>query len=320
LPRAISRLLSASIPILYVGLLPVRGDSEVSHGRSSNHGVERAKPNPGERIMKGNSQVPAHQTEHSGSRTLNRALKSLNRFAPLLTILVAAISFLGGIFFNAFSAREKAAEDKVEQWRRALEKVSFDEPSLLTTAYLMDSFSAQSAYHDQARAIEAEALARTNDPHKFDLMFAIMLRHTSNDDEIDLVRMARTLSIELRGLHNKASSSSNLKFADFLMNPKQAYPTESGSYKRTLVLLWEIDSISQGFRCSWTRSSPSCTSLSPKNQNLHEVLFFNHPLPPSILDKIPESVRPESYDTCAVVGMNTTPHEPEFACQAPTVK
>jgi hypothetical protein len=261
----------------------------------------------------------AYQTKHYRRRLLNRALKSLNRFAPLLTILVAAISFLGGIVFNALSAGQKAAEDKVEQWRLALEKVSLDEADLLTTAYLMDSFSAQSEYHDQARAIEADALTRTNDPPKFDLMFAIMMRHTSNDDEYDMVRMAQQLSIELKGLHNAAPSSNNLTFTDFLMHPERAYSVGSVSYTRTLVLLWELDSISQGFECSWTGSKP-CTPLSPEKLNLHEVLFFNHPLPSSILSEIPGPDRPESYNTCAVTDMNTIPHEPELTCRVPPNK
>jgi hypothetical protein len=166
------------------------------------------------------------QLRQSRHRTYVKALKALNRNAPLLTILVAAISFVGGIAFNAFNAREKAAEVKVEQWRLALEKVAFDEANLLPTAYLMDSFRADSTYHDQARAIEAEALVRTNDPHKFDLMFAIMLRHTSNADQIDLIRIARTLSLELKGLYT-STSKKNLSLGQFLMNLQDAFAPNS---------------------------------------------------------------------------------------------
>jgi hypothetical protein len=259
-----------------------------------------------------------HQFRQSRHRTYVRALKVLNRNAPLLTILVAAISFVGGIAFNALNAREKAAEIKVEQWRLALEKVAFDEVNLLPTAYLMDSFRADSTYHDQARAIEAEALVRTNDPHKFDLMFAIMLRHTSIADQVDLIRMARTLSLELKGLYSLSASKNNLSFGQFLMNPQEAFAPNSSAHNRTLVLLWEIDSISKGFQCSWWTHAPRCAPLSaPEHEDLSNIMLFNHPLPSSVMNNIPESSRPKSYDTCTVGDLNTTPQTPGLTCQTP---
>lgn len=250
-----------------------------------------------------------------------RAIKALNRNAPILTILAGVLSFVAGFAFNTYTERNKAEEVKAEQWRLALEKVGFDESSLLPTAYLMDSFGGDSVYHDQARAVEAAALLRTNDPHKFDLMFAVMLRHTSDAGQIELVRMARTLSLELKGLYSQSPSKSSLSFNQFLITPKDAFkdmssPDSINAYNRMLVLLWEIDSYSQGFQCSWTHGA-RCTPLAPP-KDLSNILLFNHPIPDSILNEISSSERPQSYKTCSVVDVNTTPKNPGLTCEVTT--
>jgi len=258
-------------------------------------------------------------TDHRNRPTSIRIIRTLNKSAPILTIVAGALTFLAGFAFNAYTEKSKAQEAKEEQWRLALEKVGFDESSLLPTAYLMDSFGVGSAYHDQARAVEAGALLRTNDPHKFDLMFAVMLRHTTDADQIELVRTARTLSLEMKGLYSQSPSKNSLGFNDFLMRPKDAYkdvssPGSLDEYNRVLVLLWEIDSYSQGFQCSWTHDT-RCTPLTPP-KDLSGILLFNHPLPDSILSQIPPSERPQSYNTCSVIDVNTTPKSPGLTCEA----
>jgi hypothetical protein len=263
-------------------------------------------------------EAPSRGRRRSLFRRMTSGLSPLNSLAPILTILVAAITFVGGIVINVISSNHSAQESQREQWRQALEKVSFDESNILQSAFLMESFAADPHYNDGARAIEAEALTRTNVPATFDLVFSTMLQHVSNRDQAHIVRAASALSIELRELYSKAPQG--VDFKTFLMHPDAVYSLESTSYRRTLVILWEIDSISEGFQCSWETSN-DCPpdypkGLSPSGLDLHEVLIFNHPLPPSILVQIPPANRPIYYSTCTVENVNVEPGKPSLTCHA----
>jgi len=266
-----------------------------------------------ENSMNAEAVVDAKGKQNAGDRAVAQALKSLNKFAPLLTILVAAISFVGGIVFNALSARQKEVETKAEEWRLALEKVNFEQENLLTTAYLMDSFGADTEYHDQARQIEVEALIRTTDPTIFDLMFSTMLRHSTNQDQPDLLQVARALSIELDTLYESSPSSGKLTLVDFLEHPENAYDPTSNRYQRTLCLLWEIDSISDYLRKAWAGQYPG-TALSPGGLDFRNVFLVNRPMPSSVLH--PPTNPPQYFKTCKVADKVTSEQGLRLTCQA----
>ena len=259
-------------------------------------------------IMSAVTAPPIASERRRRRHELTGGFRSLSKLVPLLTIVVGLLSFVAGLWVNT----QNANQNRQEQWRQALEKVSFDEPNILTTGFLMESFAADPEYSDQARSIQAEALTRTNVPATFDLIFQSMLEATTNrDDQLHLVRVAEALSIELSQLHRSTKSTSD--FQTFLMHPDQAFDPRSPSYARTLTLLWELDTVSHGLYCSWAKACPEYpTNLSPDRLDLTQVLWLNNELPQPILARLQKA--PQFFKTCSVQNVNGDSNRPQLIC------
>jgi hypothetical protein len=196
--------------------------------------------------------------------------------APVLTVG----SFVVGFLFNAHQAKLTAAENAAQvqltendkqaaAWRSALQKVAFDEPSLISTAFLMETFdsNANPDVQSSARQIERTVLYQTQRPETFDLVFFNMLPNLqTSDDWNETLEVGNSIQMGLTQLWQAATKqhltgSEPQTFEYFLMKPTRFYSakTQSAELNRVYVLLWQWDTFSAGVACFFDTSDTDCT-------------------------------------------------------------
>ncbi|HZL26364.1 MAG TPA: hypothetical protein VFC39_07535 [Acidobacteriaceae bacterium] len=182
--------------------------------------------------------------------------------APVLTVG----SFVVGFLFSAHQAKQTADETRAAQWREALQKVTFDEPSLVSTAFIMETFDDDDDFKSSARQIERTILYQTERPETFDLVFFNMLSNLQDAGDVnDTLQVGSSIQERLTQLW-QAAVKSGLKGAEpqtfdyFIRKPARFYSpvTQSAQLNRVYVLLWQWDSFSHGIACFFDRTDNEC--------------------------------------------------------------
>lgn len=253
-----------------------------------------------------------------------KILSRLNSLVPLLTTLVAVLGLVISSGYNIWNAHNTEANSRYDQWRSALEKVGFSQAELLPSAYLMESFSDSKQFGQQARTIETSLLERSNDGPTFDAMYYGMLMDTTASNEKDILQLDSELSLELEALYRKAIEGAANKppthssFKSYLIDPAAFYNPGTSGYNRTLILIYDLDTISSGLKCAWVQNPKmQCRGqLSPDDQDMRGVILVNSGgFDKSLFGR--DKVKPTIATTCTVRVSNFDPEKPIMICESP---
>lgn len=219
-----------------------------------------------------------------------RLLDKCRPLLPVISPIIAVLSFMSGTFFSAYQQRNATAQSRAAAWREALQKVAFDENNLVPTAFLMESFDEDPDYKSSARQIERNVLEQTNRPATFDLIFWNMVNGLRTPDEVnDAVDVGRALDERLYSMWEDAvkqplGGGDPQTFEYFLQHPERFYPAKSqtADRDRAFVLIWQLDTFSQALACMFTPADDTCPHPAFKDLTSFDNLYIiNHPLPPS---------------------------------------
>lgn len=245
-------------------------------------------------------------------------VRFVEKCQPWLTALspiVAVLSFFAGTLYSAANLEETTAATQAGQWRQALQTVNFDEKNLISTAFLMQSFEDDAQYGGPARQIEQTVLGQTTQPATFDLVYFNMLAGLKTPDQIgDLTDVGINLKNRLYSLYNaynaemkaKQPNSQPVSIDDFMQKPMQLYTTaaQRDELNRVLVVMWELDSFSDGMACVWGAphdSGDRCPRVPLNGMDLSGLLIVNHAVP-----AVSGANLPQAHTTCPVESAMTT--------------
>jgi hypothetical protein len=239
-----------------------------------------------------------------------RLVDNWRNFVSAVTPIFAVLSFILGFLFNAHQAKLTAAENaKQEQlaqndkqaaaWRSALQKVTFDEPSLVSTAFLMETFDGATDPNitTSARQIERTVLYQTQRPETFDLVFYNMLPNLQNSaDWNETLEVGNTIQAGLTQMWQAAikqhvTGAEPKTFEYFLMKPTRFYSpdTQSVELNHVYVLIWQWDTFSHGVACFFDTTDSDCTHPSLDGIRFDTVTIVNQEslkAPPSVSLKV----------------------------------
>jgi hypothetical protein len=246
----------------------------------------------------------------------SRLLKALDRYKPLLALAGCIISFLAGYGYK-FYADSEARQDKAAQdWRTALDKINLDGSNQLNDALLMQTFESNRQYAQRARQLEVAILGRMSDPEAFDSVYFALQNKSTQDEVGDLEELDRVLARQTRALMSYAefppaelNLSPGPRLQRFLLNPAR-YLSDRTRIYRAEALIWELDSVSGGLHCLWTRG-PGCPSLRPSGNEDPEMILVNN----DFSGVFPgPGKQPTLLNTCAVHALHGIDRQVQMAC------
>jgi hypothetical protein len=247
--------------------------------------------------------------------------------APILTVA----SFVIGFLFNAHQAKltqaqaaaqaqqaaadaralakQTADETNAAAWRSALQKVTFDESSLVSTAFLMETFDGNpdANVKNSALQIERTVLYETQRPETFDLVFFNMLPNLQTSDDwnntlpvLNAIQMGLT-QLWRAAIKQHLTGSEPQTFEYFLMKPTRFYSpkTQSAELNHVYVLIWQWDTFSAGVACFFDTSDNDCQHPAATGVHFETVTIVKQEPPHSL--KAPPSVQLKIVETCDVV-------------------
>lgn len=241
---------------------------------------------------------------------------------PLLSAAISVFSVTVGACYTAYQIRASQADLSLTEWRTALQQIKFEETSFVTSAFLLESYKG-TPHEEQARTLQIAMLNRTSQPETFDLIFQDILSDTSkygkDSDETkevitDLLDVTRTINEHLETLwlgakHDMPPNVIAPTYEEFLENPTPFFnQTNHADLNETLVLMYELDTFSNGMDCIWNTSNHSCPHLSETIPNNEGLLLMNYMVTP----KSTGSPLFRTINTCSVhhaVGVQ------EFECK-----
>jgi len=239
-----------------------------------------------------------------------RFVDNWRSFVSAVTPIFAVLSFVLGFLFNAHQAKLTAAENAAQEqlaqndkqaaaWRSALQKVTFDEPSLVSTAFLMETFddAGDAGVKSSARQIERTVLYQTQRPETFDLVCYNMLPNLqTSDDWNETLEVGNTIQAGLTQLWQAAikqhlTGSEPKTFEYFLMKPTRFYSpdTQGTELNRVYVLIWQWDTFSHGVACFFDTTDSDCTHPPLTGVRFDTVTIVKQPslkAPPSVSLKV----------------------------------
>lgn len=221
-------------------------------------------------------------------------IQRFSRYQVLLPLITAAASLLGAIaggIYTVHSSKLSQADQQMTEWRGALQQVKFDEDNQITSAYLLASY--QNTDHDEeARKLQITILRHATKTATFDIVFQKMLSDAASSKDkdpqevvTDLLEVDRNLSERLQTLytdasHNPANGQSNLSYDEFLKNPTPFFTaSQQADLNRTLVLIWELDTFSNGMDCIWNSTSRDCPHFSKPLPDAKGMVLLNYSAP-----------------------------------------
>lgn len=223
--------------------------------------------------------------DHMNIAVRERTASSFNLAAltPLLSILIAALTLFSTSLIQIYQSRSSSAQKEDSDWRQALEKISLDENSAAIGTFEMQSFFEGERHKVQARSISAALMPNITDKYEFDAAFFVLLGQTNQNNQTDVVGIARTLSIQLRGLYDTAvilkgcKGSPDCTFVEFVHHPEKFYDnaTQSDALQRTLSDLWKLESVGSGLHSIWV-SKGNGASVHPGDLDLGGIVFLNN--------------------------------------------
>ena len=241
-------------------------------------------------------------------------MEKCQTLVPVISPIIAVLSFFSGTFFSAYQVKKSSLSAEDSEWRQSLQKATFNEADMIPSAFLLESFFKSPVYNyrEQARALQLVMLDRTSQPEVFDLIFQNMLRDATSREVADLpsaqetisdiLGVGATLDEHVNTIYESAFPSPaqrNQTHIDvFLKDPKPFF-TDSADDKarlnRLLLLMWELDTFSNGMNCVWNTKDSDCPHLKMDIQGTSGVFLVNYPFPSS-----PKEPHFTSYSTCAV--------------------
>jgi Pentapeptide repeats (8 copies) len=131
---------------------------------------------------------------------------------------MTALGFQFYQFRQGIAEQEKASE--TSQWRDALKNMSLrDDSAVLSSAIQMGSFF-DSRYSQQSRSVAAMVLPCVTSGAGFDAVASEMRKHSTNENQKDLVSIAQAVVAEDWDIYSRAKSRRAMRpFADFLEDP-----------------------------------------------------------------------------------------------------
>jgi hypothetical protein len=221
--------------------------------------------------------------DHMNIAVRERAASSFNLAAltPLLSILIAALTLFSTSLIQIYQSRSSSAEKEDSDWRAALEKI--EDRSAAIGTFEMQSFFEGERHKVQARSLSAALMPNITDKYEFDAAFFALLVRTNQDNQADVVGIARTLSIELHGLYDAAvvlkgcKGSPDCTFVEFVRHPEKFYDnaSQSDALRNTLSDLWRLDSVGSGLRSMWV-SKGDGAGVRPGDLDLGGIVFLNN--------------------------------------------
>ena len=244
-------------------------------------------------------------------------IQRFNRYQVLLPLITAAGSLLGAIFggiYNLHSSQLSQADQQMTEWRSALQQVKFDEDNLITSAYLLASYE-NTDHDEEARRLQITVLQHATKAATFDVIFQKMLTDaasskTEHAQEVvtDLLEVDRSLSDRLQTLwtdasHNPSNGQSIPTYDQFLKNPAAFFPaSQQADLHRALVLIWELDTFSNGMDCIWnSTSSKDCPHFSKPLREANGMLLLNY--------------NASNFKTIAACHVQTSGGEDQYECE-----
>ncbi len=242
--------------------------------------------------------MPGDCPEGAGPENSPASRTSMDRyqqFVPLITALITVLSFFSGILLTAYQARKSSVEAENSEWRSSLQKISFEEKDLVPSAFLLESFtnSRLEQYKYEARQLQISMLDRTARPEVFDLVFQSMLTDARTAEDVrDMLGVGINLDAHLKNVYamslKKLPIASRPAFETFLKQPLavldvDGHPltdTEKTTLNRLYVLMWELDTFSDGMDCIWNTQSQGCPHLQEGLDGAEKVLLMNHQVIP----------------------------------------
>jgi hypothetical protein len=233
-------------------------------------------------------------------------VRFVERCQPWMTVvspIIAVLSFFAGTLYSAANLAETAEATKAAQWRQALQTVTFSESGLIPTAFLMQSFEDDARYGSPARQIEQTVLEQTSQPQTFDLVFGNMLANMQTPDQVnEVIDVGHQLDSRLYSLWweaktGKLEGKEPTTFEYFLQKPDRFFPagTQQAELNRALVLMWQLDTFSEGLACVWGTGA-GCPHPPLQKLNLEHLMVVNYALPKA--ESVPATLK--QLATCAV--------------------
>jgi hypothetical protein len=242
-----------------------------------------------------------------------KKLKKFEVILPIFSALLAVLSFVCGGLFSVWETNQNEMNTRAGQWRTAVQSVGMDEQSLARSAFLLFSFDLpqsnddansfwesirqhlggaadDGSYKSQARKVEVEMMDRTNQPETFDLIFSNMLSGTSANvpDDLEvffdlqgkLIEHLETLcEVSKKNLSTESCVGKQLE--TFISDPIPFFDkADHERLNETLIVLWKLDTLSNGMYCVWTDlSNPECPHYSGEPQGTRDMLLVNWQIP-----------------------------------------
>jgi hypothetical protein len=201
---------------------------------------------------------------------------------PLLTVLIAAVSFVFTSGFQVYQTRQSALQEVDTEWRSSLEKVSVDNTSAAIGSFEMLSFLSDARYRPQARSIASAVLPSVGNRYEFDVAFERLLSDTDQKNQSDVITVAFNISSELRSLYSTASKqlkgdsrSNGLTLQTFVLDPT-SYLDDDVNTKEVIAAAdtasWELDTVSKGLSSLWLNGKGPAA---PQAAALDHIIFMN---------------------------------------------
>ncbi len=251
----------------------------------------------------------------SAARPRHHWFDKCQALVPIISPIIAVLSFFSGTIFSAYQAQKSTRSAEDNEWRQSLQKATFSDSDMIPSAFLLESFynSSVYSYREQARELQFVMLDRTSQPEVFDLVFQNMLRDAASrevaaptvvqDTVHDMLSVGATLNEHIRTMYAtaipEAASRAKTTLDMFLSDPRPFFgstPQDQGRLNRLYVLMWELDTFSDGMNCVWNTNHSDCPHLKGDVDGTAQVFLMNHPVPQAS----GHGPQFRTYSTCAV--------------------
>jgi len=176
--------------------------------------------------------------------------------------------------------RREAAEDS--QWIDVMKQISLKDTSAQMGILGVEGFFDSQRHGKQAREVAATLLPLTDNKDSFEIALKGLVRHTTADNQRDLIGIAKTIAYNEWDVFNGLKSSKVPEkcpvedVVAFLNSVNQCYEFKDGEElpvaKRAWLYSWEVDSMSDALAKLWQRGSPG---LRVSNLDLSGIFLVN---------------------------------------------
>ena len=202
---------------------------------------------------------------------------------PLLSLLITALTLLSSSILQFYQGHSGSMQKEDSDWRSALEKVSLEQNSAAIGTFEMQSFLGTRRHRDQARSIATALMPNIVDKYEFDAAFFVLLEKTDQNNQNDILSIARSISNDLRELHQNATRANGCRLVNdcslsmFVMQPEQFLDseTQANELRQALTDAWKLESVCSGLSSIWGTKG-SRTSVEPKKSDLSGIIFLNN--------------------------------------------